>query len=328
MLAYKEGQTRMNSQQHCSIAGIDVSKATLDIAITGLSEVKHIAYQAKEIKNIITWFKKHEVTLVVIEATGGLEWPVIEQIDAAGVQWHRCNPRQARDFAKAKGQLAKTDKIDARILADYGLTMQLKMHELPCKSRQKLTSWVRRYDQLSKMLMAEKCRLDRCREPGVVGCIKQMIEQLEQQIKYVAMQMQEIIEQDEQMQKDKILLITVPGVGELTSWRLVALLPELGRCNRQQIARLIGVAPINRDSGQHKGKRMTGGGRRDVRRMLYMATIVAMKHNPVIRARYEHLLGKGKAKMVALIACMRKLITLLNTMIRDQKSWEAMMNQG
>ena len=318
----------MNSHKHCSVAGIDVSKATLDIAIAGLEQTQHIKYQASQIKKTIAWFKKQEVTLVVIEATGGLEWPVIERIDAAGIKWHRCNPRQARDFAKAKGQLAKTDKIDARVLADYGLTMQPKAHELPSKSRQKLTSWVRRYDQLSKMLTAERCRLDRCREPGVVEGIKQMVELIKGQIKCVAKRMQQVIKEDEQMKTDMRLLKSTPGVGKLTSSRLVALLPELGQCNRQQIGRLIGVAPVNRDSGLMRGKRTTGGGRRDVRRMLFMSTLVATKHNPVIRARYEHLQAMGKTKMVALIACMRKLITLLNTMIREQITWEAMMDHA
>jgi len=251
----------------------------------------------------------------------------VGHLATAELSWHVANPRQVRDFARATGQLAKTDKIDGRVIALLGQKLRPQPHVLPEKSRQTLKASVARYEQLMRMRIAERNRLDRCDDSQIEAMTQRMIDQIDRQLEEVLALMNKQVDADTQLRDEVQRAESAPGIGRLTALRLVAMTPELGRCNRQQIARLIGVAPINRDSGTLRGKRTTGGGRRAVRKLLYMPTIVATRYNPVIRATYQHLLAQGKPKMVALIACMRKLIILINSMAREQQTWSQFLPQ-
>lgn len=316
----------MNSPDSIIVAGIDVAKAHLDGAVMPGGTHRRFAYDEAGLHALVEWLHEHDVQLVVLEATGGLERRLRFALAAADLPHHLANPRQIRDFARALNRLAKTDAIDAQIIAEFAYRLQPTPHVLPDESRQKLIVCLRRYEQLMAMRVAETNRLDRIEDPDVRTMIEHMIAQIDEQLDQVRQRLDELVTLDESLQRRATLAASVPGIGRLTASRLVAMLPELGQCNRQQIARLLGVAPINRDSGTMRGKRTTGGGRVCVRTLLYMPTIVATKHNPVIRRTYLHLLAQGKAKMVALIACMRKLIILLNTMLKEQKSWSELVH--
>jgi transposase len=314
------------TQPSIIVAGIDVAKATLDAAITPAGAYQRFTYDDAGLQQLTDWLRSHAVRLVVLEATGGLERRLRVTLAAADLPHHVANPRQIRDFARALNRLAKTDKIDAQVIAEFGYRLQPMPHALPDEHRQKLSACLSRYQQLVAMRVAESNRLDRIDDHAMRTMVEHMIAQIDQQLEQVRKLMDELVAQDQSLQRDVILAESTPGIGRLTASRLVAMLPELGQCNRRQIARLVGVAPINRDSGTMRGKRTTGGGRAMVRRMLYMPTIVATKHNPVIRRIYLHLLAQGKAKMVALIACMRRLVILLNTMLKEHKTWSELIH--
>lgn len=322
MLVYKEGFTRMSNEQHCNVAGIDVSKANLDFAISGQVKARCVTYNDAGLAMLIEACVEAEVGLVVFEATGGLERRLRRFLNTAGLPCHMANPRQVRDLARAMGRLAKTDAIDARVLVDYGEKLRPTPTVLPSKNRDKLCAMVARYRQLDAQRTAERNRRSRCDDDVVVAMIEQMLELIETQIKCVRQEMNAVVNADEAMRRDVKQLASMPGIGELTAQRLVAQLPELGRCTGGQIAKLVGVAPVNRDSGTMRGKRTTGGGRCELRKSLYMPTLVAVRRNPMIQAMYERLVEGGKPKKVALIACMRKLLIYLNAMIRDKKTWE------
>ena len=310
------------------VAGVDVSKATLDYAIHGRPHTQRIDYTPDGIASLVDACRHANVDLVVLEATGGLERQLVHALAHAGLPFHVANPRQVRDLARAMGQLAKTDAIDARTLVHYGLKMQPRPHVLPEKNRLKLRDLSARHQQLSDMHTAEANRLSACVDATVLALIRTHLTLLDEQLQQVAEAMDQLIEQDDALARDAEVIASVPGVGRLTARRLIADLPELGQRNPKQIAKLVGLAPINRDSGTHRGKRMTGGGRRAVRKMLYMPTLVATRYNPRIRALYQRLVANGKPKMVALVAAMRKLLILINAMIRERKTWDQFIQKA
>ena len=316
----------MSTQFSIIAAGIDVSKLYLDLAVMPVDHYHRVRYDDQGLDELIAALRSQGAQLVVLEATGGVEWRLVNRLAAENIPFHVTNPRQIRDFARAMNRLAKTDKIDAKVIAEFGYRMQPRAQVLPSKTRMKLRAFIARYQQLKAMRTAESNRLDRVNDSTIARMHRQTIKSFDRQLKKVEAMMNNLIEQDADLRRDAKTAESVPGIGRLTAGRLVALLPELGSCTPAQIARLIGVAPINRDSGQMRGRRTTGGGRSHIRAMLYMPTLVAVRHNPVIRQMYQRLVAKGKPKMVALVACMRKLIIYLNAMIRDHKTWEQFAN--
>jgi transposase len=260
-------------------------------------------------------------TLVVLEATGGYETDVVAALALAGLPVAVVNPRQVRDFAKALGRLAKTDAIDATVLAQFGARVQPEPRPLPDAAHQALAALVTRRRQLVEMLTAERHRL-----PLAHGRIKQNLQAhihwLEQQIHASNEDLRTCIRDSALWRATEQLLRSVPGIGPTTAACLLADLPELGRLTRRQVAALAGVAPLNRDSGTRRGLRTIWGGRAAVRGALYMATLVATRHNPVIRAFYQRLCAAGKPRKVAIIAAMRKLLTILNAMLKAQRPWQ------
>ena len=312
----------MQVNEHHIVVGVDVSKATLDFAVTAQTASHRVNYDAAGLDALVQTCRQTAATLVVLEATGGLERRLVHTLADAGLPFHVANPRQVRDLARALGQLAKTDKIDARMLVEFGQRLRPKPHVLPDKNRLKLRDLSARHQQFSDMHAAEVNRLKACHDDDVEQMIREHIVFIDEQIEQVAMQMDELIDQDDALMRNADVIESTPGLGRLTARRLTADLPELGRCTPKQIAKLVGLAPINRDSGTLRGKRMTGGGRHSVRKQLYMPTLVATRHNPVIRSMYQRLVAAGKPKMVALVACMRKLLILLNAMIREDKMWD------
>jgi transposase len=307
----------MNKEQ--TYVGADISKESLDIAIYGSDKKCQFPNNTTGLKKAIRFLKGLTPVLVTFESTGGLELGLWEALTAAGLDAAPVNPRQIRDFGKAKGKLAKTDSIDAQTIAHYGLAMTPRPQPFP--DTQDLKELMARRSQLVEMIVAEKNRLKAARKPDVKQDIKMHIEWLESRLDNVNREMQKAIETDPALQEKELLLETTPGVGPTLIATLLTGLPELGTLTRYQVAALAGVAPLNRDSGLMRGTRTVWGGRAQVRRALYMATLVASRYNPVIKAFYQRLCAKGKAKKLALIACMRKLLTILNSMLKHHCPW-------
>lgn len=304
--------------------GIDVSKDTLDVAIQPKDEAFALPNTAKGHLELCKRLIPHHPTLVVLEATGGLELSAVLALDEADLVVAIVNPRHVRDFAKACGQLAKTDRIDAQIIANFAQKIRPEPRPIPSDETRALEALITRRRQLVDMLTVEKNRLTSARHIMKKN-LRRHIAFLEKAIGQMDTDLQKAVEDSPIWRVNDDLLQSVPGIGPTCATTLMAQLPELGRLNRKQIAALVGVAPLNRDSGHKTGKRMIWGGRASVRAVLYMSTLVATRHNPVISAFYEHLLEQGKLKQVAMIACMRKLLTLLNAMIRDQSRWQPEM---
>ncbi|AFY30573.1 transposase IS111A/IS1328/IS1533 [Calothrix sp. PCC 7507] len=300
--------------------GIDVSKATLDVYIRPMGKAFSVANTEVEISHLVEELKSANLNLIVLEATGGLETELVIQLQAAFLPVALINPRQGRDFAKATGKLAKTDAIDAKILAHFGEAMKPQRLPIESETARQLSELISRRRQLVEMQTAEKNRRSRARGKALAD-IEAHIEYLEQRLKQLNQEIEELTQNNQQW-IDKInLLKTTPGIGQVISTTLVSDLPELGKLTAKQISRLVGVAPINHDSGQHKGKRMINGGRAHVRATLYMGAVVAMRHNPVIKAFYERLVERGKSKKLALTACVHKMLVILNAMVRDNLPW-------
>ena len=258
---------------------------------------------------------------MVMEATGGLEGPVAAALAVAKIPTAVVNPRQVRDFARATGRLAKTDAIDATVLAHFAEALHPEPRPLPDKKSKEMSDLLARRGQVVGMITAEKNRLSRVVSLRVVEAIKAHIVFLDEELKDIDNDLKQAVMSSPLWRAKEDLLQSVPGIGHVTSITLLCELPELGTLGRKEIACLVGVAPINRDSGTYRGKRMVYGGRARVRSALYMATLVATQHNPVIRAFYHRLVEAGKAKKVALTACMRKLLTILNAMIKHNTPW-------
>jgi transposase len=314
----------MNSEGKIYV-GIDVGKENLDLAVLGASDTKQYQNNTKGIRALTRRLKKYAVEKIVVEATGGYEYEVVTRMCKAKLPVALVNPTRVRRFAQAGGQLAKTDSLDAHVLANFGKSMQPEVWTLKTEVEEQLNQLISRRRQLVGMLTAEKNRSGTAKEQAQ-DSIRRHITWMQDELAEVEASMQEIINTEPEYQKKIANLVSVPGVGEVTALTLVAQLPELGLVNRQQIAALVGVAPLNHDSGRHKGKRRTFGGRSSVRSALYMAALSASRHNPVIKAFYERLLAKGKEKKVALTACMRKLLVILNAIMRDQQPWQYKVN--
>lgn len=303
-----------------TVVGIDVSKRTLEVAVRPAAIRWEAENEEKGIEGLVVRLQKLKPDLVVLEATGGLQMPMVAACAAAGLPVVVVNPRQVRDFAKATGRLAKTDGIDAEVLAHFGEAVKPPIRPLPDSETQELGDLLTRRRQLVEMLTAEKNRVHTARKK-VRKDIQAHITWLEKRIKEVDTDLSKRVKQSPVWrQKDKILQ-SVPGVGPVLSLTLLAGLPELGTLNRREVAALVGVAPLNRDSGQHQGARSVWGGRGNVRRVLYMSTMAAIRWNPIIRAFYERLMQAGKKHKVAATACARKLLTILNAMIKTNTAW-------
>jgi transposase len=301
--------------------GVDVSKATLDVAIRPSNQIRTEPNTEAGIATILTWLGEVNPHLVVLEATGGLEAPLALALEAAGFRVSVVNPRQVRYFAKATGQLAKTDRIDAGTIAWYGEAVEPEPRPLPdAATRYRATLRTRRR-QLVEMIAIEKNHLSSARSE-MKPVIEEHLDHLKRLVAQIEAQMATAIKDDPVASAIDKRLRTTTGIGAVTSATLLASLPELGRLSRREIAKLVGIAPINDDSGQHEGKRFCWGGRAEVRTALYMPTLTAVRKNPAIKAFYERLIAKGKPHKVAMIACMRKLLTILNAMVRDETNWD------
>jgi|OpeIllAssembly_1097287.scaffolds.fasta_scaffold222765_1 transposase len=305
--------------------GIDVSKGSLDVAVLPDGQSWSIANTEMEIPSLVERLKELSPTLIVLEATGGLETLIATSLGLAQLPVVIVNPRQARDFAKATGKLAKTDAIDARMLALFGQMLRPEPRPLKDEQLQEMVAIVTRRSQLVGMLTAEKNRLGSSAQ-AVRGDIQEHISWLEQRISETNNTLRQRIRESPLWREKDQLLRSVPGVGPVLSASLLSGLPELGTLNRKKISALVGVAPMNRDSGKHRGKRMIWGGRASLRSSLYMATLVAIRHNSVIAAFHERLIAAGKVKKVAITACMRKLLTILNSIIRNSTAWDPLMS--
>lgn len=310
-----------NSTTHRTCVGIDVSMAKLDVAMTNDTHHRVYAYNDQGIEQLAKDLLAVAPLRVVMEATGGIERRVAVHLVQQGLPVAVVNPRQVRDYAKAFNRLAKTDKIDAQIIADFAATVQPRLFETPDKNRQKIQALVTRRRQVQHMITQENNRLGRVEDRQIRTMIQQATRLYEKQLAKINEQIQCLIAADDQMQQRAAMIQSVPGLGPVVTGVLLAELPELGRLNRQQVAKLVGVAPVNRDSGTMRGKRTTGGGRHTIRNPLFMAAMVAARFNPKIKAFYQRLVANGKPKMVALVACMRKLMVTLNTMIRNNQIW-------
>jgi transposase len=301
--------------------GIDVSKATLDIATLPDGESWTVTNDDQGLADLAPRLVALAPSLIVLEATGGFEMLAAITLAKVGLPIAVVNPRQVRDFAKAMGQLAKTDALDAGMLADFAQRVRPEPRPLPDEAAQFLESLLTRRRQIVEMLTAEKNRLGFARGP-IKRDISQHIRWLEKRLTDVDGELQDAVAASPLYQAKSDLLRSVPGVGPVTALTLLATLPELGQLSRHQIAALVGVAPMNRDSGMMRGKRMVWGGRAPVRAVLYMAALVGLKHNPALRVFYERLRAAGKPFKVAATACMRKLLTILNAMLRQNRRWD------
>ena len=311
--------------------GIDVAKATLEVAISGHAKTLAFANDEAGCAALLAELSGRSVALVLFEATGGFELPCATALQLAGLAVAVINPRQARDFARAMGHLAKTDRIDAAVLADMARTLLARgdlsklVKPLPDAQQLELQGLVTRRRQLMAMKLAEDHRM---KMPGVRQrrSLNTIIKALDREIARVDKDLQAFVGANHAGLA--ALLDSVKGVGKATISTLLAEVPELGKLSGREVSALVGVAPINRDSGTMRGKRSIFGGRPDVRRVLFMAALVASRHNPVIKAFYQRLLAAGKPKKVALVACMRKLLTILNAMVRSGKPWNQALHLG
>jgi transposase len=299
--------------------GIDVAKAALDVFIGSAGTAFTVVNNALGIRDLVRQLVPTD--FVILEATGGLETPVASALAAAGIAAAIVNPRQVRDFARATGRLAKTDRLDAEVLARFGEAVRPEARPLAEEQAQALEALVTRRRQLVEMLTAEKNR--RARAPKVLHrSIDEHIRWLEKRLSVFDDELGELIRNTPLWRGRDELLRSVPGVGKVLSSTLLAQLPELGMLNRKQIAALAGLAPFNRDSGSMRGSRCIWGGRAQVRRVLYMATVAGVRSNPTIRTFYLRLRTNGKHAKPALIACMRKFLVILNAMLHDKTHWQ------
>lgn len=297
------------------VAGIDVAKATLDVWFSATGQSVQFGNDDAGVSALLAQLQSVTVELVVMEATGGYETVAATAIAGAGLRLAVVNPRQVRDFAKAMGQLAKTDRIDARLIAQFGLAVEPQVTSLRDEDTQALSALLTRRTQLVAMRTQERNRLA-LSASTMRQHIKTHIDWLDQAIEALEVDLTATLRRSPAWKAKDDLLHSMKGIGPLTSGTLMSALPELGQLNRREIAALVGLAPFNRDSGRFKGQRTIWGGRARVRSVLYMAAITAIRCNPPIKRFYEHLIARGKPHKVALVACMRKMLTILNTMVK------------
>jgi transposase len=305
-----------------NFVGIDVSKAHLDVAVGKDSDVVRVGNDEQGIATIFTLLHEPQPDLIVVESTGGLERVLVTALYMAGLPVALVNPGRVRDFARSIGQSAKTDKIDARLLAHFAEAIKPSTIVLPSEQEQYISALISRRRQVVDMLTAEKNHL-LSTPTRLRPLVERNIAWLEQQVKELEQQLDDFIEHDLHLSAKNDLLRSAPGVGPILSKTLISELPELGKFDRKKIASLVGVAPFNKDSGRFRGKRRIKGGRADIRSVLYMATVAAIRWNPILRIFYQRLISYGKEKKVAIVACMRKFITILNAMVRDMQPFTA-----
>ena len=310
----------MDSTSHACV-GIDVAKDSLDVCLLPTEQAFTVTNDPDGFRQLVGQLPAAGTCLVVIEATGGYQRRVVAALVAAGHTVAVVNPRQVRDFARGLGILAKTDRLDARVIARFGQHAQPRPIEISSEKQAELQELVTRRRQLVELRTAEKNRLETATAKTVRKNIRHMLEQLDKQVGQLEDQIGKLLESDPELSSKAALLETVPGVGTVTITSLLVEVPELGRLNRQQIAALIGVAPFNRDSGKFHGRRAIWGGRAAVRSVLYMAALTARRCNPLIREFANRLEAAGKPFKVVLTACMRKLLVILNTMIKSNLPW-------
>ncbi len=307
-----------------SFIGIDISKALLDVAIHESATTWQVANTDSGIADLVKQLADLQPTLIVLEATGGFELRLVSELAAAQLPVVVTNPRRVRQFARATGKLAKTDKLDARMLAHFAAALRPEPRPLPNDQDAHLQALLTRRRQIVEMLTVEKNRLTTV-PPTMRPDIEEHLQWLQDKLAQLDADIDQFVQHSQLWQEKDALLQSVPGVGRITARTLLAMLPELGTLNRQEIAALVGVAPVNKDSGKKRGKRRIYGGRAPVRSVLYMAALVATRVNPTIKNFYERLLKAGKEKKVALTACMRKLLVILNAILRSGQPWRTQL---
>ena len=311
----------MNEKLSETFVGIDVSKHSLDIQIDPVGEFLHVSYDDAGVADVCRRLLRLAPTLIVMEATGGLEVRLAGELASRGLAVAVVNPRQVRDFAKASGELAKTDRIDAGILSRFAKAIRPTARPLKDADTRDLDDLVTRRRQLVEIRLQETIRLGSTTSKSSVKSIKTHIAWLDKQIDKLEDDMNDRLRNSDVWRVKDDLLRGIPGVGTVTTTTMLAKCPELGQLNRRQIAKLIGVAPLACDSGRHKGKRFVWGGRADVRSVLYMAAVTAIRYNPVIKTFADRLKQAGKPAKVVIVACMRKLLTIMNTMLKNNEPW-------
>lgn len=302
--------------------GIDVSKDILDVAVLSKKSIVQFANTKKGIANLVRHMKPLKPKLIVVEATGGYEEALVLALFAERLPVALVNPQRVRQYAKAKGLLAKTDKLDAQILAEYGKAIQPRLFVGKSEERRRLAALVGRRKQLNDILQAEKNRL-RTTSLEVKNSLKRVIACLKAEMKELEGEIHQFMKTHEEFGEQEKLLRSATSIGPVTAATLLADLPELGSLDRKQIAALVGLAPMNRDSGRKRGYRKIKGGRPDVRRALYMSTLTGIRYNPILKPQYDQLVKRGKEKKVAITACMRKMLTILNAMMRDKQPFHS-----
>ena len=302
--------------------GIDVAKDRLDVHLRPSGEAFAVARDGKGLEELTDRLGGLDIALAVLEATGGFEVTAAAALCAAGLPLAVVNPRQIRDFARATGRLAKTDALDAEAIARFAEAVRPEPRPVPDDQARALAELVARRRQIVAMMTAERSRRERLASRRTINSVDRVLATLRRELSDLEGELGNAIRKTPAWRQTEDLLKTVPGVGDATARTLIADLPELGTLGRRQIAALVGVAPFNRDSGKMRGRRTVWGGRANVRATLYMAALVASRHNPILKAFYQRLIADGKLKKVALTAVMRKLLTILNAMIRDQKPWQ------
>ena len=301
--------------------GIDVSKSALDVCLEPIGQTLHVAYDEEGIGNIVNRLKEISPNLIVIEATGGLEVRIATELAGEGLPVAVINPRQARDFAKATGQLAKTDQVDAAMLSAFARAIRPQVRPLKDRVTRALEDLVSRRRQLIDMRVQETLRLSTAASKPLEKSLKKHIAWLDKRISEIDNDLTRRLRNSEVWRTKDDLLQGIPGVGAVTALTMLAKCPELGTLSRREIAALIGVAPLANDSGKHRGKRFVWGGRADVRAVLYMATVSAIRCNKTINAFAQRLKKTGKPPKVVIVACMRKLLTIMNAMLKNNTPW-------
>jgi len=304
-----------------TFVGVDIAKDSLDVCFLDTEKRFTMTNDQTGFRQLLRELPTVGSCLVVVEATGGYQREMVTELITAGHLVAVVNPRQVRDFARGLGILAKTDRIDAEVIARFGQQANPRLTEKMPEKQDELQQLVVRRRQLIDLRTAEKNRLPLARSKSVTKSVCDMIEMLQKEIRQIEKEISELVESDDQLQCRATLMKSVPGVGVVTATALLAELPELGRLNRQEIAALVGLAPFNRDSGKFHGRRSIWGGRSSVRKALYMAALTAYRCNPVIQEFAQRLKAAGKPFKVVLTACMRKLLVILNTIVKNNSAW-------
>jgi transposase len=311
---------------YSSAVGIDVSSDHLDVYFSKDGKHLNVASTEEALRTLVKTLQAAAPEVIILEASGGYEKQLVARLSASKLPVLIINPRQVRDFAKARGILAKTDKLDAKVLADFALTMQPPLRPLPDRQQQELSDLIDRRSQIQDMLSAERLRLQKRPPAKVAQAIKRHMTWLEKELQNNDDEIDGCIQATDMWQKQDQLHQSVPGIGPVFSRTMIAQCPELGRLSGKAISALLGVAPFCRDSGNFRGERSIWGGRAHLRKVLYMSALVAVRHNNKFKEMYQRLIARGKPAKVALTAVMRKLLVVLNAIVRDQKPWVELKN--